>query len=345
MAYDYLLLALGSETNYFGMTQVANRAATLKTLGDAALLRNRMVALLEDAATQPDESARRRLMTFVVAGGGFAGVETVGAMNDFLRETLKHYPELDPPMLRVVLVHAGDVVLPELGEHLGRYAQEKLRCRGVELRLGARVGGYDDGIVKLSTGDPIPANALVWTAGVTPAPAVAALAVEKINGRLKVNQCLELAGYQGVVWAVGDSAAVPDGRGGLHPPTAQHGLREGLAAAKNIAAAIDGADPKPFRFSTIGQLASIGHHTGVAQILGMRFSGFTAWWLWRSVYLAKLPGFAKKVRVAIQWTLDLLFSRQIEQFLTLKDLEQIEHLAAQVRASRSELITREIHLA
>jgi NADH dehydrogenase len=131
----------------------------------------------------------------------------------------------------------------------------------------------------------------------------------------------------------------------LHPPTAQHGLREGLAAAKNIAAAIDGADPKPFRFSTIGQLASIGHHTGVAQILGMRFSGFTAWWLWRSVYLAKLPGFAKKVRVAIQWTLDLLFSRQIEQFLTLKDLEQIEHLAAQVRASRSELITREIHLA
>lgn len=335
-AYDYLLLALGSETNYFGMTQVANRAAALKTLGDAALLRNRMVALLEDAATQTDNTARRLLMTFVVAGGGFAGVETVGAMNDFLRDTLKHYPELDPSMLRMVLVHADDVLLPELGERLGRYAQQKLLRRGVELRLGSRVTGYDDWIVNLSAGEPIPANTLVWTAGVTPAPAVASLAVEKINGRLKVNECLELTGHEGVVWAVGDAAAVPDGRGGLHPPTAQHGLREGLAAAKNIESAVNGTAPKPFRFSTIGQLASIGHHTGVAQILGMRFSGFVAWWLWRSVYLAKLPGIAKKVRVAIQWTLDLLFSRQIEQFITLKDLDQIEQLAAHLRTIRTE---------
>jgi NADH:ubiquinone reductase (H+-translocating) len=338
IAYDRLLLALGSETNYFGMAQVAARAATLKTLGDAALLRNRMVALLEDASTETDEALRRRLMTFVVAGGGFAGVETVGAMNDFLRETLRHYPELDPTMLRVVLVHSGEVVLPELGQRLGRYAQEKLRSRGIELRLGARVSGYDDWVVKLSAGEPIAANTLVWTAGVTPAPAVASLPVEKIKGRVKVNQYLEVTGHEGVVWAVGDCAAIPDGRGGLHPPTAQHGLRQGLAAAKNIQAALDGAAAKPFRFSTIGQLASIGHHTGVAQILGIRFSGFAAWWLWRSVYLAKLPGISKKVRVAIQWTLDLVFSRSIEQFLTLKDVEQIEQLAAQVRASQPDLV-------
>jgi NADH dehydrogenase len=340
MSYDYLLLALGSETNYFGMTQVAARGATLKTLGDAALLRNRMVALLEDAATDTDEAARRRAMTFVVAGGGFAGVETVGAMNDFLRETLNHYPELDPSMLRVVLVHSGNVVLPELGEQLGRYAREKLRIRGVELHLSARVTGYDDWVVKLSTGDPIPANTLVWTAGVAPAPATASLPVEKIKGRLKVNEYLELTAHEGVVWAVGDSAAVPDGRGGLHPPTAQHGMREGLSAAKNIEAAVNGTVRKPFRFSTIGQLASIGHRTGVVQILGMRFSGFVAWWLWRSVYLAKLPGIGKKVRVAIQWTLDLLFSRQIEQFLTLKDVEKIEQLAAQVRVSQSQASAR-----
>jgi NADH dehydrogenase len=294
MHYDYLLLALGSETNYFGMPGVAAHAATLKTLGDAALLRNRMVALLEDAATQADDAAQRRLMTFVVAGGGFAGVETVGAMNDFLRETLRHYPELDPSMLRVVLVHSGDVVLSELGEPLGRYAQEKLRSRGVELRLGARVSGYDDWVVELSAGAPIPASTLVWTAGVTPAPAVASLSVEKVKGRLKVNERLELTGHEGVVWAVGDSAAVPDGRGGFHPPTAQHGLREGLAAAKNIEAAVDGAAPRPFRFATLGQLASIGHHAGVAQIFGMRFSGFTAWLLWRSVYLAKLRGSPRK---------------------------------------------------
>jgi NADH dehydrogenase len=267
MTYDYLLLALGSETNYFGMTQVEARAATLKTLGDAALLRNRMVALLEDAATETDDETRRRLMTFVVAGGGFAGVETVGAMNDFLREALKYYPELDPSMLRVILVHSGDVVLPELGEQLGRYTQEKLRRRGVEVRLGARVSGYDDWIVKVSAGDPIPAHTLVWTAGVKPAAAVESLSVQRINGRLKVNEYLELAGHEGVVWAVGDSAAVPDGRGGFHPPTAQHGLRQGLAAAKDIESAINGVRGKPFCFSTIGQLASIGRHTGVAQIL------------------------------------------------------------------------------
>ena len=337
MTFDYLLLALGSETNFFGMMQLAERAATLKTLGDAALLRNRMVALLEDAAAETDEASRRRLMTFVVAGGGFAGVETVGAMNDFLRDTLRYFPELDPSTLRVVLVHSGDIVLPELCERLGRYAQEKLRHRGVELRLGARVSGYDDWAVQLTAGEPIPANTLVWTAGVMPAPAVASLPVEKVKGRLKVNERLELTGHEGVVWAVGDSVAVPDGRGGLHPPTAQHGLRQGLAAATNIEAAVDGVAGKPFRFSTLGQLASIGHHTGVAQVLGMRFSGFAAWWLWRSVYLAKLPGVAKKVRVAIQWTLDLLFSRQIEQFLTLKDLEQIEQLAALVRASREKV--------
>ena len=169
----------------------------------------------------------------------------------------------------------------------------------------------------------------------TPAPAIASLPVEKIDGRVKVNECLEVTGHEGVVWAVGDCAAVPDGRGGPHPPTAQHGLREGLAAAKNIAAGVNGTATKPFRVSTIGQLASIGHHTGVAQILGIRFSGFVAWWLWRSVCLAKLPGFAKKVRVAIQWTLDLLVSRQIEQFLALRDLEQIELLAAQIRMGRS----------
>ena len=335
MTYDYLLLALGSETNYLGMAQVAARASTMKTLGDAALLRNRMVAMLEDAAQEPDEGARRRLMTFVVAGGGFAGVETVGAINDFLRETLGHYPELDPSMLRVVLVHSGEAVLPELGERLGRYAQEKLRDRGVEVRLRTRLVGYDDWVVTVSAGEPIPANTLVWTAGVKPAAAIESLAVQKLKGRLKVNEFLELAGYEGAVWAVGDSAAVPDGRGGTHPPTAQHGLRQGVVAAKNIEAALNGATPKPFRYTTLGQLASIGHHTGVAQVFGMRFSGFAAWWLWRTVYLAKLPGIGRKIRVAMQWTLDLLLSRQIEQFLTPKDLEQIEQLAVLVRENRA----------
>jgi NADH dehydrogenase len=334
LTYDHLLLALGAETNYFGMADVEARAVTMKTLTDAALLRNRMVALLEEAAAATDESIRRRAMTFVVAGGGFAGVETVGAMNDFLHDAIRYYPELDPTMLRVVLVHPGQVVLPELGERLGRYAQVKLGRRGVEVRTESRVHGYEGGVVKLGSADGIEADTVVWTAGVTPAAAVQSLPVEKVKGRVKVNEFLEVAGHAGAVWAAGDCAAVPDGRGGIQPPTAQHGLREAVAAAKNIEAAVKGVAKRPFRFSTLGQLASIGHHTGVAEVFGMRFSGFVAWWLWRSVYLAKLPGIAKKLRVAISWSLDLLFAREIEQLLTLQDIEQVERLSVMLRTMR-----------
>ncbi|HEV3277020.1 MAG TPA: NAD(P)/FAD-dependent oxidoreductase [Terriglobia bacterium] len=334
LAYDYLLLALGSEPNYFGMKAVEARAATMKTLTDAALLRNRMVALLEEAATEDDEVSRRKFLTFVVAGGGFAGVETVGAMNDFLRETVRYYPELDASMLRLVLVHPGKTVLPELGERLGKYAQEQLRARGVEIRLETRVMGYDGGIVQLAPGDGIGAMTLVWTAGVKPAVVLEALSVEKVKGRVKVNEFLEVAGHEGSVWAAGDCAAVPDGKGGIQPGTAQHGLREALAAARNVKAIATGNSQKPFRYATLGQLASIGHHAGVAQILGMRFSGFLAWWLWRTVYLSKMPGIAKKVRVAIQWSLDLLFSREIEQIVTVRDVEKIEKLGAILRDAR-----------
>jgi NADH dehydrogenase len=334
LTYDHLLLAMGSETNYFGMKHLEAAAATMKTLGDAALLRNRMVALLEEAAQETDEGRRRRLMTFVVAGGGFAGVETVGAINDFLRETLRYYPELDESVLRVVLVHPGKVVLPELGERLGRYAQEKLQRRGVELRLETQVTGYEDETVKVAPGDPMGTMSLIWTAGVMPAAALGPLPVDKIKGRIRVNECLEVTGHEGVVWAVGDCAAVPDGRGGFHPPTAQHGMREAFTAAKNIEAVVRGRAQKPFTFSTIGQLASIGHRTGVAQILGMRFSGFVAWWLWRGVYLSKLPETTKKVRVAIKWSFDLLFPRDIEQLVTLRDVERVEKLGATLRAMR-----------
>jgi NADH dehydrogenase len=169
---------------------------------------------------------------------------------------------------------------------------------------------------------------------VKPAAAIESLPVEKVKGRVKVNEFLELAGHEGVVWGVGDCAAVPDGHGGLQPPTAQHGLREAVTAAKNIEAAVDGTAKRPFRFSTLGQLASIGHHTGVAEVFGMRFSGFVAWWLWRSVYLAKLPGIAKKLRVAISWSLDLLFAREIEQLVTLRDVEQVEKLSVMLRTMR-----------
>jgi len=175
---------------------------------------------------------------------------------------------------------------------------------------------------------------LVWTARIMPAAALGPLQVEKLKGRLKVNEFLEVAGHEGVVWAVGDCAAVPDGNGGVHPPTAQHAMRQAVAAARNIEAVLGGHAQKPFTFSTIGQLASIGHRTGVAEIFGMRFSGFAAWWLWRGVYLSKLPQLSKKVRVAIKWSFELLFPREIEQLVTLRDLEGMEKLGATLRAMR-----------
>jgi NADH:ubiquinone reductase (H+-translocating) len=335
ITYDHLLIALGSETHYFGMSDVEAVATTMKSLADAALLHTRMVAVLEEAAQETDAERRRRLLTFVVAGGGFAGVETVGAINDFLRDAVGHYPELDPSVLRVVLVHSGTLVLPELNERLGRYTMQKLSQRGVELRLETRVSGYRAGMVLVTAGEPIGSMSLIWTAGGAPAPILSSLNVEKVKGRLKVNEFLEVAGQEGVVWAVGDCAAVPDGSG-FHPPTAQHGMREGVSAARNIEAAVTGGVRLPFRFSTIGQLASIGHRVGVAQVLGMRFSGLPAWWLWRTVYLAKLPGLSKKLRVALKWSLELLFPREIEQLVTLRDLDRVEKLGALLRATRSE---------
>jgi NADH dehydrogenase len=331
--YDYLLLALGSETHFFGMKDVEESATTMKSLADAALLRNGMIASLEEAVQETDDSRRRRLMTFVVAGGGFAGVETAGAINGSLRHALRYYPELDESMLRVVLVHPGPVVLPELPEPLGRYTATRLERAGVELWLETRVTGYDGDAVSVSAGGPLHAASLIWAAGNAPAAVLAPLEVEKFKGRVRVNERLEVTGHEGVVWAVGDCAAVPHSAG-FHPPTAQHGMREAVVAAKNIEAVIAGKAQAPFRFTMIGQLASIGRRTGVAQIFGLRFSGFAAWWLWRTVYLAKLPGLSKKLRVAIKWSSELLFPREIEQLVTLQDVERIEKLGGTLRARR-----------
>jgi NADH:ubiquinone reductase (H+-translocating) len=248
------------------------------------------------------------LMTFVVAGGGFAGVETLGGINDFARQALRFYPSLREENLRMVLVTPDPLILPELGPRLGAYAQRKLAARGVEIITGARVRRLENGVVELSDGRTIAASTLVWTAGTAPNPLLAALPVAKRAGRVLVNEYLEVPDWSGV-WALGDCAVVPDIRGGFHPPTAQHALRQGRAAARNLVAAVLGGRKRPFRFSTLGQLATIGRRTGVANVLGVNFSGFLAWWLWRTIYLSKLPRLEKKVRVAFDWTLDLCFAK------------------------------------
>jgi NADH dehydrogenase len=331
LEYDHLLLALGSETNFFDNQGIRDWAVTMKNVMDATLLRNRMVALLEEAALEKDETARRALLTFVTAGGGFAGAETTGAVNDFLRETARFYPALREDMIRVVVVHAGSYLLPELGEELGRYAERKLIERKVEVIKGARVASYDGSVVKLNDGRSIPAATLIWTAGVKPSAVIASLSVAKEKNRVLVNENLAVPGATGL-WAVGDCAAIPDSNTGqFYPPTAQHGLREGVVAAKNIERTILGQPLEAFRFKTLGLLAAIGHRTGVAMVFGMKFSGFIAWWLWRSIYLLKLPRLAKKLRVVIAWTLDLFFGRDITQIITLRDIQELSDRLARVR--------------
>jgi len=213
------------------------------------------------------------------------------------------------------LIEATDVILPELGPQLGAYALKKLARRGVQFLMNTAVKSVSDNEVNLSDGISLKTNMLVWTAGVSPNPLLDMLDCSKERGRLVTNEFLEVTEYPGV-WALGDCAAVPDPTTGKScPPTAQHAIRQGKIAAHNILAAIRGSSRKPFEFKTIGALATIGKRTGVARIMGVNFSGFIAWWMWRTIYLSKLPRFEKKVRVALDWTLDLLFSKDLVQFM------------------------------
>jgi NADH dehydrogenase len=316
--YDQLLIAMGSTTNFYGLPGLEQQAVTMKTLGDAIHLRNRVIDALEQASTECEEGVAQPL-TVVVAGGGFAGVETIAALNDFMREALAFYPRLQQSDLRLVLVHAGPHILPELGADLGGYAAGKLADRGVEIRTGVRVTAVDDGGVTFSDGTRVASRVLVWTAGTSPHPLLHGLPCALDRGRVVVDDTLAVPGWPGV-WALGDCAVVPDRRTGKpHPPTAQHAMREARTAAANICAVMDGRSPAPFAFRTVGQLAAIGRRTGVARVFGVKFSGFVAWWLWRTIYLSKLPRFEKKVRVALDWTLDLVFPKDFVQFLTFRE--------------------------
>jgi NADH dehydrogenase len=312
IGYDHLVIALGSITNFHNLPGFSELALKMKTLPDAIQLRAEILRRLEDANSESDPIGRQSLLTFVVAGGGFAGVETVAAVNDFVREALPFYPNLGEEMLRVMLVHSGPVILPELGESLGQYTEKVLARRGVEVRLNTRVKSVTESEVLLAEGVSVPSRTLVWTAGTVPSPIISSLPCAKERGRLLVNQFLQVPDWPNV-WAVGDCAFVPDIRtpGKSHPPTAQHAIREGKVVAQNIAAVLSGRPVKSFSFRTIGLLASIGRRMGVARIFGFNFSGFFAWWMWRTVYLSKLPGLDKKVRVAFDWTLDLLFPKDV----------------------------------
>jgi NADH dehydrogenase len=324
LEYDYLVIGLGSMSDFHGLPGIEANSITMKCIEDALFLRNHMINQLETADFEAPR-ANSPALTFVVCGGGFSGVETIGAMTDFLRDATRSYPNLQRATVRLILVHDGPELLPELGGSLGEYAARKLRERGVEVILNTRVKGFENGAVRIGDGQnarSIATSTLVWTAGVMPAQAVQDLPSAKVKGRLRTRQTLDLPDWPGV-YAVGDCAAIPDpyNPGAYYGPTAQNAVRQGALAAANISAAIEGREQTPFRFKVLGQLAAIGQRRGIANILGFRFSGFPAWWLWRSVYLYKLPGLQKKMRVGFDWLLDAIFSKDIVQFRTSRIAE------------------------
>jgi NADH:ubiquinone reductase (H+-translocating) len=331
LPFDYLVLALGSETSFLGIPGVAEHALGIKTLRDAVMLRAGVIAMLEAASVEPDPGRRKRMLTFVIVGGGFAGVETVGAINDLARQSLQHYGGIDPREVRVILIHGGPVILPELGEALGVYAQEKLRKRQVEIKLKTRVTAYADGAVHCDDGEAVAADMLVWAGGVSPSPILKDTPFDLERGRVVVDSTLELPRFPGV-WAVGDCAAIIDPTSKHpYPPTAQHAIREGRRAAKNICARLNGERATPFLYKAPGQLAAIGRRTGVARIFGLKFSGVVGWVLWRTVYLMKLPRLEKKIRVGLRWVLDVVFERDLAQYINARDVESVNRLLETAR--------------
>lgn len=311
---DHLVIAVGSVTNFHGISGVKEHALTIKSVGDAASIRNRAIELLEAADAEPDQQKRRALLTFVVGGGGFSGVETMAALNDLVRDAADNYPHVDAAEIRTVLVHPQKRLLPEISSGLANYAQMQLQDRGVEVILNTEINGAGADYVELEGGKRITTHLLVWTAGVMPSPIVGVLDCKRgHHGTVAVDPCCALPDHTGV-WALGDCAEVPKPNGkGSYAPTAQNASREGSTVARNIVAALQGEQPKPFVYKPIGELAIVGRRRGVASVYGVRLSGLVVWALWRAVYLAKMPRMRNRVRVGLAWALDLAFGREIAE--------------------------------
>ena len=319
--YDYLVLAMGGVTNYFGIPGAADFALPFKTLGDAIYVRNHTIDMLEEAAVEPEHADE--LLTFAVVGGGLTGVEVVGQINDFVREAADYYPEIDRRRIRVLLVEAGPRLMAEMNEGLAAFAEKVLIKRGVEVRKNTAVVSVGENHFVLATGERIPTRTVIWGAGVAPHPLLAGFNLPKERGRLRVNEYLEVEGARNV-WALGDGAYILNPKTGKpHPPTAQHAVREGKRAARNVAANFGRAKRQPFDYDTMGQMAIVGERTGVADVMGLRFSGYVAWFLWRTYYLMRIPQLEKRLRVVLDWTLDLFFSRDLVQLAVSRERQLV----------------------
>jgi NADH:ubiquinone reductase (H+-translocating) len=315
LPYDHLVLGLGNTINLASLPGVAQHGKTMKSLGDALHLRNHVISMLEAADVETDVNIRQQLLTFVVAGAGYSGVETVGELNDLVHAISKNYPSLTGESIKVMLLHSRDRILPEMGPGLANFALAKLRQRGVDVRLNTRIAAATPHEAILNTGERIPTRTLVVTVGSAINPVLAPLALPGEKDRILTDAYMGVQGMPGI-WALGDNAAVPNAAANseVSPPTAQYALRQGRRLADNLAAVLCGQPQQmlPFSFPGLGQLCLVGHRAGVAELpRGIRLSGFIAWMMWRNVYLMKLPGWDRKVRVGLDWCLDLIFPREL----------------------------------
>jgi NADH:ubiquinone reductase (H+-translocating) len=327
--YDHLVFALGKVSDFSSMPGVDEHSLPLKDLDDAFRLRNHVFRCLELADIESDPAEKKALLTFVIAGGGFSGIETTGELSELLRKCIASFRNVEMEEVRLCLVHSRDLVLPEMATELGKAADKILRQRGVEMIMDARVRAATRHGVYLSTDLFLPTRTFVCTVGNAANPVVRRLLAEggfvegKVKGRgvgvFETDQrlaCTDKPGY----WAVGDNAGVPDvkNNGELCPPTAQYAIRQAKTCARNILAAIDGRPSEPFEFKSLGMLASLGQRRAVADVMGIRLSGFAAWCLWRAFYLSTLPGGARRLRVALDWIIDVFSPRDIAQIQPAK---------------------------
>ena len=315
--YDYLVIALGSETNFFGLKNVEKHSFTMKTLADAISLRNRLIDMLEQAENEKNPKIKERLLTFVIVGGGFAGVETAGEINDFLHDAVSYYHNTKKEDIHVILVEATSTILQGFNKRLTEYAHNKLEKNGIKIILENAVTSFDGKIVilnklpKPSVGidskNIINSHTLVWTAGVTPVEIIQNSIFKIKKGKIIVNEFLEIPNYSGV-FAIGDCSQFDDEVNNKFPPTAQLAEAHAKLVAYNIKQTIENKEKKKFEYSWKGQSAIIGKHYGIAEVMGMKITGFWAWILWRNYYLTKMPNIEKRIRVWLDWNIDL-FSR------------------------------------
>ena len=312
--YDQLVCAVGSVTSTFGLPGIAERSLPLKSLEDAERLRNHAIAMLELADGSADAVERKRLLTFVFVGGGFTGVEAAGEMVDFFKSILRFYPRIGSDEIEIYLIEGGKKLLPELQAGMGEYSAGALEQRGVHVWLEALVSGASDDALELKDGRVLRTATIVWSAGVKPSPLVAELSIATgRGGSITVAPDLSVPGYPGV-WAIGDCASIAGPDGKPYPATAQHAIREGPVLAANIAATLRGRPTTRFAYEALGMMASLGGRRGVAGIRGRwLLTGWWAWALWRTYYLARLPGLDRQFRVAFDWTLGLIFPRDIAE--------------------------------